>query len=74
MSDWQPIETAPKDGTRVLVFCLTGWRSAPHQITVAEYSNLLGWSLADTGANAEDADLDGPPLYWQPLPSPPPAG
>ena len=72
MTGWRLIDTAPKDGTRVLVFCpVTGWSSARHQIAVSEYSHFLGWALADTGANAEDADLDGEPSHWMPLPAPP---
>lgn len=56
---WRPIETAPKDGTRVLLW-------APHWATA-----LTGWTY---GQDAwQDARHDAhvkPPSHWMPLPSP----
>ena len=62
MSEWQPIETAPKDGTAVLVY--------DGKITTAEWYGLGGyWSLCRVGAWAEDSETD--PTHWMPLPDPP---
>jgi len=69
LTDWQPIETAPKDGTPVLVFC----PSYDLQIVVARYGNPY-WFLAYCGTAAEDADLHETPTHWMPLPPPPPDG
>ena len=60
---WQPIETAPKDGTEVLV-----WDDG---CVVAAFFGRLGWQLTQTGAYAEDADLYGAPTHWRPLPEGP---
>ncbi|GEK49188.1 hypothetical protein HPA02_34710 [Bisbaumannia pacifica] len=83
MSEWQPIETAPKDGTGVL-----GWRedcgiilmryAAPMDFLTDEEAE----GLDEYSAEAEDwfaADLiagcrmDGndEPTHWMPLPEPP---
>jgi hypothetical protein len=54
---WQPIETAPKDGTSVLLF------DRDYGIATAAYFN--GWQ--DSYSNFEDA------THWMPLPEPPSA-
>lgn len=70
MSDWQPIETAPKDGTAVLV------KSSEHpeygeQVLWFDVSNL-GWAGMYPGiAGWIDMfwDLAAPqPTHWMPLP------
>lgn len=63
MSEWQPIETAPKDGTKVL-----GWDGGT--MTTVEWYELGGyWSLLAVGAWAEDSEWV--PTHWMPLPEPP---
>lgn len=71
MSEWQPIETAPKDGTAV-------WAiedGAPHGLTMphyvvvfwapsARYSARGFWQCADRALVAQ-------PTHWMPLPDPP---
>ena len=58
-SAWQPIETAPRDGTAVLVGRV--YEDGKVEYAVAcNYNDGLGWS--DMGALT----------HWQPLPSPPP--
>ena len=62
--DWQPIETAPKDGTRVLLVeaeqptgVSTGWWT------------MAGWrDFGDIGCNGL---ADYSPTHWMQLPAPP---
>lgn len=66
--DWQPIETAPKDGTRVLIasgtdVVLAFFDNNAGMWCENEYDNLW-WGPTDT------ARYDGP-THWMPLPAPP---
>lgn len=61
---WQPIETAPKDGTEVL-----GWLS--RSIDEQPYVETM-WYVPD--AEVWVGDYDGCrvlPTHWMPLPEPP---
>lgn len=61
----QTIDTAPKDGTRILGF-------ANRQFTVVFWRESLGedhWTLAVPGRYAEDAEWN--PTHWAPLPKEP---
>ena len=58
---WQPIETAPRDGSEILV-------AANGLISLVIWYDGLGWQLSETGKNAEDADLCFEPTHWMPLP------
>ena len=65
MSEWQPIETAPK-GPPLLGFvdgCVrfVSWGKTSHV-------PMYGWCLVDQGI--EDCDLCEP-THWMPLPPPP---
>lgn len=64
MADWQPIETAPKDGTRVLL----------HTPDTHRYSPVLG-SWSDFEERWEEWGDYYPcyPTHWMPLPEPPEA-
>jgi len=64
-SEWQPIETAPKDGTSVLV--VNGY-----WIITAHWHRSQCW--ATCGPTYEPIPYDELPTHWQPLPSPPPQG
>lgn len=80
MSEWQPIETAPKDVTIILAnfdaMCLmTG---APHVWTatfVTKWKNMAGdeveselmWCECSYAAENDNGD----PTHWMPLPAPP---
>ena len=58
---WQPIETAPKDGTEVLV------QMAPKVIR-------LGWYFKPSSRTEGWCNKNGKriiPTHWLPLPSPP---
>lgn len=78
---WRPIETAPKDGTQILVAC-------PKAVGVVAWewviqSKGLGWwrwqagpveaayGDYDPSPIAGKDDLSGEPTHWRPLPPPP---
>lgn len=69
MSEWQPIESAPKDGTKVLAFGPHVNNREGSYIEVTPYWNGLHprWSV-------EWMDGFGKPTHWQPLPAPPASG
>ena len=61
---WRPIETAPRDGARVLGL----WISAPggrNRCEVTAYIDVLGWTSDDGDCEWES------PTHWLPLPPPP---
>lgn len=63
--NWQPIETAPKDGTRML----GAWNG---YVNICYFDDTFaadsGWY---TDLSVEWGDTVGAPLYWMPLPEPP---
>lgn len=77
MADWQKIETAPKDGTMILLWC------APASMVIGRWEreasfgdgreDAPGWQVFNCEEDpwyswAWQADT---PTHWQPLPSPP---
>lgn len=69
MNDWQPEETAPRDGTTVLLWGLE-MRMGMSTWFWVEEDGISGWRQ-DDGKN-EDRALRGPyPTHWMPLPEPP---
>ena len=54
--EWQPISTAPKDGTEILL-CRNGARFIGH------WDKVYGW--------LDQFDMMRDPTTWQPLPRPP---
>ena len=79
MSDWQPIETAPRDGTPVLCYLHypdgTPWG---HLVMTYDPHVRVGnsppgsWSDgASTLYNLDDRDNLEIPTHWMPLPAPP---
>jgi hypothetical protein len=70
MSDWQPISTAPKDGTQILVYFpqIGVWQV----LWSREVFNDGFWCVSDN--KFEDRPLRGwsdEPTHWMPLPDPP---
>lgn len=67
---WQPIETAPKDGTTILLCCVG---CVPH---TGVYDDALGWIDFDADDSSRrkewiDSCSRWSPIYWMPLPPPP---
>ena len=67
MSEWQPIETAPKDGTAIIGFF------PPDLVCEVYYDDDdddPGWWYANTGRGDYHEDRVFP-THWIPLPAPP---
>ena len=69
-SEWQPIETAPKDSKARLVWCpenmciyCVSWRDGFD----CEYDDEKGWTVFGGGWR----DVIQRPTHWMPLPTPP---
>lgn len=61
---WQPIETAPRDGTWILMYRAHDIAQARRQIDVFSKNKEwggIGWAYGD----------DAQPTHWIPLPAPP---
>lgn len=59
---WQPVETAPKDGTLVLLW----WPYWRQRAVIGYYATLADrWQSSEVLYDAE------PPTHWMPLPLPP---
>lgn len=64
---WHPIETAPKDGTHIMVW----WDRCEE----AYYKQGKWWHVERHGLDHTYNFVGGwPPEYWMPLPSPPNTG
>lgn len=67
MAEWQPIETAPRDGTEVLVFVMAPRQpiqEEPDRCLVAYFSGKYGeeyWDSWERGFSVKAT-------HWQPLP------
>lgn len=66
MSEWQPIETAPKDGTRFLAFWPSTNPPNVNSTIVTTWWGMYTWETAFITAGDDDL-----PTHWMPLPSPP---
>lgn len=70
MPELQPISTAPKDGTYVILFGPSGYTTTPLRCAVChydpEYRPSYPWVT-----HSDDSFLDGgdPPTHWMPLPN-----
>lgn len=75
MSEWQPIETAPKDGTQFLAALNNGWVTILSEVPGCERyawyrSNGISVPVARTHI-AESLKESILATHWMPLPSPP---
>jgi len=62
MSDWQPIETAPKDGTEILVYDV--WQKKGELF-------IVGWHFRDNSWRTVPGEWRKEPTHWIRLPPPP---
>jgi hypothetical protein len=69
VNEWQPIETAPKDGTSVWVFC-GGEQAAMRWLVIDGTSGLGLWVYSDGLLSDVDPEPEEP-THWMPLPKPP---
>jgi hypothetical protein len=69
--NWHPIETAPRDGTEVLV-CRTYAHNRPEYAVAHNYDDGNGWrDVGDIGWAGMYGGEDNQPTHWMPLPPPP---
>ena len=78
MSKWQPIETAPKDGTKILVYknkIRFGSNEYDHfyfGLNVYDhYIEIAYWTDYGCKIDAFAPLFDKDPTHWMPLPEPP---
>ena len=66
--DWQPIETAPKDESLILVYgpCEVDGESYPAQVGIALYHKIR-----DRWIDENNGYAIYHPTHWRPLPPPP---
>ena len=67
---WQPIETAPKDGARIVVWIPAEDDDPPEVAYVQWASHFSGWLGVNSAWQLESPQ----PTHWMPLPKPPEAG
>ena len=63
---WQPIETAPRDGSEVLVCRAATKHFGSYCVVAAWWGNTKGWCVDDPMY-----PLHFEPTHWMPLPAPP---
>ena len=70
---WQPIETAPTDGTVILVYRRDQGRFCAHYVAPADIidSDDCKPQWFSTHGDSLDASNGTMPTHWQPLPAPP---
>lgn len=66
---WLSLETAPRDGTYILLAGPSGYTTTPMRVEVCRYAEHRPWQPWVNHAN--DSFLDGgeEPTHWRPLPS-----
>lgn len=80
MSAWQPIETAPKDGTVIDLWvddpqwgatreCDMRWIKHTRYYRNGRTEDVEGWGWP--GLDEPDFLSDGKPTHWMPVPEPP---
>lgn len=67
--EWQPIKTAPKDGTVVIVRGFYDCYGTPMQATAAQFRENYGYWMRDNFGTGYTVSCN--PTHWMPLPEPP---
>ena len=70
MGKWQPVETAPRDGTRILAYGLLGLENEKGVGTVKWIEHRKLW-WCDPNEASEYDPWECKITHWQPLPEPP---
>jgi hypothetical protein len=70
MNDWHPIETAPKDGTRILAYGICGLESHLSIATVKFDDSRKEW-VCDPNEASEHEPEPCRLTHWMPLPEEP---
>lgn len=72
-AEWQPIETAPRDGTEVDLWCVEkNGKYAPRRLTNRRYGSMQNWVGEEVVSwNVGDPYRDWRPTHWMPLPATP---
>lgn len=75
MSEWQPIETAPKDGTKIMVYCPWFGVCGPAQWDDDRYAKKPRpyWTHWGSGIWGVSRVREDQPTHWMPLLQPPKA-
>lgn len=73
LGEWQPIESAPRDGSRILVV-IRATEQGPGEIDVARWARPARtgercWIAADSDSSCQIVYADPEVLFWMPLPS-----
>lgn len=72
MSEWQPIETAPRDGTDVLIVDISATKPTA---SIAHFWSDDCWICCHAESYSEaiygEIEVMGDPSHWMPLPTPP---
>jgi hypothetical protein len=58
---WRPIETAPRDGTLILVYATAGQHGLPELYSLCSWHEQAGFCICELRK----------PTHWMPLPKPP---
>jgi hypothetical protein len=69
--EWQPIETAPKDGRLVDVWTVRGRVADVHWGVDTEGNQAVGWLKPYNPDINSQLMREGAPTHWMPLPASP---
>ena len=68
-SGWATIDSAPKNGARVIVWCTqTGLPGSKPFATIAHFDGACGWAASDPN---DKMLFQLNPTHWLPVPPPP---